>query len=107
MGRIIKILVLTALVLGAAGAVSFAGAFMKMKSYLGDDLPALGPRQSSFVPKADELEGDPMVWKFQYPQTQIEGLQSITIYVSLGGAVKGTIPANLNARLEPHRERMP
>ena len=107
MARIIKLLAVAALIVGAVGAVSFAGAFMKMKSYLGHDLPALGDRHASFVPKAEELDGNPMVWKFSYPRTDMQGLQSITIYVSPTGAVVATVPPNLKARLEPYRQPLP
>jgi hypothetical protein len=107
MGRIVKLLLLVVCLLGGAGVVSFAGAFIKMKSYIGDNLPALGSRDWALVPKAEQIDGNPTVWKFQYANTEIQGLKSITVFVSLTGSIERTIPVNLSARLEPHRRRMP
>lgn len=106
MWRLIKFVVILALLVGAAGAISFAGAFMKMKDYLGPNLPPLGPRTSTFIPRAENLDDKP-VWQFQYSNTQMQGLQAFTVFVSPTGNIVATIPPNLNTRLERYRRQMP
>jgi hypothetical protein len=55
----------------------------------------------------EDLEGHPRAWVYTYGPTELPGVRTATIYVTLEGKVIRTRPRNLAERVALYRSRDP
>ena len=104
MGKLIKFLVLVALVGVLATGGSYAGAYFAQGKIVGVEDP-LGQRTVKLYWQGyDSLPGKPKVWVFRYSGGKVSGVTSATIIVSLTGTVLKTKPADVDERIERWRD---
>ncbi|MBI4421785.1 MAG: hypothetical protein HY560_13250 [Gemmatimonadetes bacterium] len=103
MKKLIKVFVLL-LVVGVIGyAMSYAGARTAAGRFLGNKPPDMGTRSIRFAfGGVAGLPGQPRAWEFTYSRASINANKPVKIYVSLGGDVLGTVPKDLDRRLEAY-----
>jgi hypothetical protein len=101
MRRIIRgILWLTLLVVVLAGT-SYIAARAKVAVFLGSPLPELGPRDIRFnFDGISQVAGNPRAWTFTYGPGQLPGTPQFQVFVSPTGRLVGTLPRDLQARIE-------
>lgn len=100
LSRLLKWLLLAAVVGGAVLGVSYIGARTTAGKLLGPN-PPLGSRGTVLAWKgAEGLRGSPRAWVFTYRASQLPGVPRARIYVSLTGELIATTPPDLDLRLE-------
>ena len=94
-------LIFTAAIVAAIGAgASWALAYNRVASLLGDPPPQMGAQTTTFLwDGLPQAQGRPRVWSFAYYPTLIPGAPSVRIYVNPFGRVVETDPADLEARV--------
>jgi hypothetical protein len=89
--------VLAAVIAGASWAIAYS----RVASLLGDPPPQMGAETITFLWNGlPEAEGHPRVWSFAFSPTLIPGAPSVRIYVTPIGRVVETEPADLAARVK-------
>lgn len=100
MGKLIKYLVILALLGGLATGGSYAAAYFAQGKIVGVEDP-LGQRTAKLYYQGyDSLPGKPRVWVFTFKGGKVPGVTSATIIVSPTGDVLLTRPADLRDRIE-------
>src|SRR5437764_3071460 len=103
--KFIKLLVAVAFVGGLVYAGSYAGARLAAGKILGSPPPETGVFTARLAYDGIAgLRGHPRGWEFSYSSIAVNGGRPGKIYVSLGGDVLGTVPRDLEARLESWRK---
>ena len=98
--RLIKWLIVLAMVGAALTAASYAGARFTAGRLLGPE-PPLSGRTVQFVYKGvEQLPGKPRAWVFTYTQSSLPGVRSARIYVSPTGKLIAIRPRDLDRRLD-------
>lgn len=103
MGRVIKWIVMLALVVGLLGAGSYAGARFRVGEVLGPQPPPMGQRTITFG--YDSVPGTPgkqLVWTFTWSQTPWTGRRGARMWVSVTGKVLRIQPRNLETLLDQY-----
>jgi hypothetical protein len=101
MARLFWMLLLAALALALVVGGSWALAYNRVATLLGDPPPEMGAQTTTFLwDGLTQLEGAPRVWSFAYYPTRIPGAQSVRVYVSPLGRLVQTEPADLAARVK-------
>ena len=103
--KFIKLLVAAAFVGGLVYAGSYAGARFAAGKLLGSPPPEMGQFTARLA--YDGIAGlpaHPRGWEFSYSRVAVNGGRPGKIYVSLGGDILGTVPRDLEARLESWRK---
>lgn len=100
MRRLIRWIILLAIVGGLAYGGSYVGARAAAGKFLGPEPPLTG-RQVAFAFKgAEGLEGKPRVWVFTYTRSELPGVSRAVIYLSPTGQILKTVPANLDVLMD-------
>jgi len=100
MGKLIKSLLLLALVAVALVTASYLGARATAGKIVGSN-PPLTQRTIEFAYRGmNDLPGRPRGWVIRYGRTQLPGIRSVAIYVSLKGDLLQTAPRDLQNRIE-------
>lgn len=107
MGRFFKWVFGLAFAAGLLYAASYAGAWLRVGQLLGSPAPEMGVRTVRFqwggVP---DLPSHPRGWEFQYSRASVNGNRPAKVFVSPGGRILGTIPRDLDRRIEVwHRSK--
>ena len=108
MKRLVKWLLLLAIVATLLGSASYAGARLRVGQLVGSE-PPLGGRDIAFAWKGvEELPDRPRAWIFTYRTNQLRLRLVVKIYISPTGDIIQTVPSNLAARIEAYeRSRRP
>jgi hypothetical protein len=108
MFRLLKILLALALIAGLLYGASYAGSRLAAGKVVGPSPTFMGERKIELNLKGVEgLEGNPRAWVYTYGPTQLPGVRTATIYVTLEGRLIRTRPRNLAERVELYRDRDP
>ncbi len=108
MFRLLKILAGLCLVAGLVSGYSYMGSRLAAGKVVGPSPIFMGERKIQLNYKGvEELEGNPRAWVYTYGPTQLPGVNTATIYVSLEGKLIRTRPRNLAERVELYRDRDP
>ena len=100
MARLFWLTLIVAFVAAIAVGASWALAYNRVASLLGDPPPQMGNQTTTFLwDGLTQVEGGPRVWSFAYYPTLIPGAPSVRIYVTPIGHVVYTEPADLAARV--------
>lgn len=106
--KLIKWLVVLAVAVGAAVGASYVGARATAGKLLGSHAPFTGRQVELAWQGTERLRGNPRAWIFTYRRSNVPGVASATIYVSLTGELLATAPQDLHARIEAwERARLP
>jgi hypothetical protein len=106
MARLLKLLLLLALVCVVLGAASYAGARATAGKLVGRD-PPMSERIITFAYQGvPELPGRPRAWVITYGRTRLPGVRSAIIYVSPVGRLLATMPRDLDARLDAYEKAL-
>jgi hypothetical protein len=101
MARLIRFILILALVAAAVVGVSWGLAYNRVAQLLGDPPPQMGAQTTTFLwdgmPQAD---GHPRVWSFVFAPTLIPGARNVRIYVTPLGQLVQTEPTDLAARVK-------
>ncbi len=99
MRRLIKFVLIVAVLCVAFAAYSYLGARFTVGRMLGPEAPLSG-RTIQFAYKgAPELPGRPRVWVFTYNRSKLPGVTRAQIYVSFNGRIVTTRPRDLDQLL--------
>lgn len=98
--RLLKWLLLAAVVGGVALGVSYLGARATAGKLLGPNPPLRSRATELAWNGAEGLRGSPRVWVFTYRASQLPGVPRARIYVSLTGELIATTPPDLDLRLD-------
>jgi hypothetical protein len=105
MGKLIKWLVVLTFAGGLLGAGSFAGAKMNVGKFIGQPAPPMGTQTIKFAwGGIAELPEHPRAWEFRYSKVEALANKPAKIFVSLDGKVIGTVPKDLERRVEAWRK---
>lgn len=108
MGRIVKWLVVLSAVGVAVTLASYAGAMLTAGKLLGPAPPLTSRTVQLAFEEVNHMPGEPPAWVFTYQASQLPGVTSARVFVSPTGKLMGTLPADLESRLENYqRSRMP
>lgn len=100
MRRLLKWIVVLGAISGLAMGASYVGARAAAGKFLGPEPPLTGREVSLKLGGVDDLEGNPRAWVFTYTQSQLPGVRSAVIYLSLTGKIIQTRPRNLDLILD-------
>ncbi len=105
MGKLIKWLVVAAFAGGLLGAGSYAGARMSVGKFLGSPAPPMGTQSVQMVlTGVAEIPEHPRAWEFRYSKVEAIANKPAKIFVSLDGKVIGSVPKDLQRRIETWRK---
>ncbi len=105
MKRLIKLILVLALVSAALAGMSYAGAGIKAASFVGTNAP-VSNRQIKFdYEGVQDLPGRPKAWVVTYRSSKLPGAPMVQIFVSPTGRVIATRPADLDRRVEAWEKR--
>lgn len=108
MFRLLKFIVAIGLILGLVAGYSYAGSRYTAGKVLGPRPTFMGQRRIELkLEGAVELQGNPRAWVYTYGPTQLPGVPTVKIYVTLNGKLIGTTPRDLAERIELYRNRDP
>ena len=108
MFRLVKIILALGLVVGLLYGASYAGSRAAAGKVVGPNPTFMGERDIELNLKGvEELEGHPRAWVYTYGPTELPGVATATIYVTLEGKVIRTRPRNLAERVALYRDRDP
>jgi len=108
MFRLLKIILVLALIGGLAYGASYAGSRAAAGKVVGPNPMFMGQRQIQFHFKGvEELEGNPRVWVYTYGPTELPGVAEAKIYITWDGKLISTRPRNLAERVQIYRDRDP
>jgi len=108
MFRLLKFIIGIGLILGLVAGYSYAGSRFAAGRVLGPSPTFMGQRKIELNLKGvEELDGNPRAWVYTYGPTQLPGVNTATIYVSLEGKLIRTRPRNLAERVALFRDRDP
>ena len=108
MGRFIKWLVVLSAVGVAITLASYAGARLTAGKLLGPKPPLTSRTVQLAFEDVRRMPGDPPAWVFTYQASQLPGVPSARVFVSPTGKLMGTVPADLETRLEAYEQsRLP
>ncbi len=100
MKRLIKLILVLAVIGAALASMSYAGAGIKAASFVGSKAP-LGNRQIKFnYEGVRDLPGRPKAWVVTYRSSRLPGAPLVQIFVSPTGRVIATRPPDLARRVE-------
>lgn len=103
MGRVVKWIVVLALLAGLLMAASYAGARFRVGEIIGPQPPAMGRRTITFgYDSVPGSSGKQLVWTFSWSPTPWTGRRPARIWVSVRGQVLRMYPRNLEALLEQY-----
>jgi hypothetical protein len=101
MARLIRLILLLAVVAAILAAASWGVALHRVDVLLGDPPPQMGKQSTTFLwDGLAQVEGRPKVWRFAFGPTRIPGARDVGIYVSPLGKVVLLEPADLAARVK-------
>jgi hypothetical protein len=107
MRRLIKWILVLAVVFTMVAAASYAGARARAGQLLGNNPPAGGRTITFEFGGIQDLPDRPRGWVFNYSINQL-GVRRVRIYISPSGEILGTVPRNLDQRVEAYeRSREP
>lgn len=98
--RLIKWLIVLAMVGAGLAAASYAGARFTAGRMLGPQPPLSGRTVQFEYKGVEELPGKPRAWVFTYTRSQLPGVRSARIYVTPTGKLITTRPRDLDRRLD-------
>ncbi len=108
MFRLLKVILGIGLIVGLVYGASYAGSRAAAGKVVGPSPTFMGERKIELKLKGvEELEGNPRAWVYTYGPTQLPGVRTATIYVTLEGKLIRTRPRNLAERVERYRDRDP
>ena len=105
MWKLIKLLIIVAFFGGLLCAGSYAGARATAGKLLGSPLPQMGVRTDKLAYDGiADLPRHPRGWVFQYSNVPVNGGRPAKVFVSFDGKILGTVPKDLESRLESWRK---
>ena len=108
MYRLLKILLVLALIAGLVSGYSYVGSRFAAGKVVGPNPTFMGQRKIKLNYKGvEELDGNPRAWVYTYGPTQLSGIPEAKIYVNLEGKLIRTRPRNLAERVQIYRDRDP
>lgn len=108
MGKFLKRIAILAFAGGLLYGASYVGARAKVGTMLGETSRDMGERSIRFVwDGVQTLPGKPRAWEFTYSQARIYMSRPVMIYISPTGQILGTVPADLDRRLDAVRAQDP
>lgn len=105
MGKLIKLLVVVAFIGCLLYAGSYAGARAAEGKLLGSPFPEMGVRTARLAYEGiADLPGRPKGWEFHYSRVAVNGGRPGKVFVSFDGKILGTVPRDLESRVEAWRK---
>ena len=102
--KFFKRLLMLAFVVGLLYGASYLGARARAGMVIGSPAPPMGPREQRFVwDGIRELSDHPRAWEITYTRASINQNRPAKIFVSPTGKVIGTVPRDLDRRIEAYR----
>ena len=100
MQRLIKWVMMLAVLGGVLAAVSYVGARATAGQFVGSDPPLAGRTIRFAFGGISSLKTTPRAWVFTYGSTSLPGVERAQIIVSATGKLLATRPQDLERRLE-------
>src|ERR1051326_8755787 len=105
MGKFIKLLAFAAFIGGLLYAGSYVGARATVGKLWGSPPPEFGVRTERLMYQGiPDLPRHPRGWEFHYSRVPVNGGRPVKIFVSLDGKILGTVPKDLESRVEAWRK---
>jgi hypothetical protein len=102
--RFFKRMLILAFVCALLYGGSYVGARARAGMFIGSPAPPMGEREQRFVwDGVQELPAHPRAWEITYARPGINQNRPVKIFVSPTGKVLGTIPRDLDRRVEAYR----
>jgi hypothetical protein len=107
MGKFLKIVIIAAFAGVLLYAGSYVGARATVGKFLGSRPPPMGERTVRLNWRGVEaLPQHPRAWEFHYSRASVNFNRPVRIFVSPSGRILGTIPRDLDRRIDAfHRAR--
>ena len=100
MRRLIKWIIVLAMIGGLAYGASYVGARAAAGKLLGPEPPLTGRSVAFAFKGVQDMTDTPRLWVFTYTRSQLPGVSRAVIYVSPTGKIVRTEPANLEALVD-------
>ena len=102
MQRLIKWVMMLAVLAGVLATVSYVGARATAGQFVGSDSPLGGRTIRLAFAEISGIETTPWAWVFTYNSTSLPGVERAQIIVSATGKLLAIRPSDLERRLEQH-----
>lgn len=103
MRRLIKWIIILAMIGGLAYGASYVGARAAAGKLLGPEPPLTGRRATFAFKGVQEMAGTPRLWVFTYAHSELPGVTRAVIYISPTGNIVRTEPGNLESLVDAWR----